>query len=176
MNFRVCYIINWKVSLLIIPCTGHQTCGLIFISYSSKQAESALKLKCYIDSHFGPRVETWLAMSDMVGGPLEAMSDNVKRASMVILCLSSSYEKSEYCLAEACMAMEQKKNRLVLIMEDGYDPKNSSTLFPIVAQPRRIKCYNDKMLQESLELIYREIEISMDLRYCIPFTFADDLI
>ena len=100
----------------------------------------------------------------MVGSPLEAMGENVRKASMVILCVSSTYEKSAYCMAEACMAMEYNKNRLVLIMEENYTPKNNPKLHPIVAMPMRINCYNDKMLDDSLGQIFKEIENGTGLR------------
>ena len=120
-------------------------------------------LKGYIEDHFGNRVQTWMALADMTGAPVEAMGENVKRADMVIMCVSSAYEKSKYCISEACMAMEQNKNRLVLIMEQGYDPTRNSKMYPIVAEPMRINCYNDKLLTDNLEKIYKEIEKGIQL-------------
>ena len=108
-------------------------------------------------------MNTWMAASDMVGAPLEEMGENVRKASRVILCVSSTYEKSAYCMAEASMAMEYNKNMLVLIMEANYKPKNNPKLHPIVALPMRINCYNDEMLDASMEQIFREIEKGIGL-------------
>ena len=103
-----------------------------------------------------------MAAYNMVTTPLRAMSKYIKKADMVILCVSSGYEKSEYCVTEASMAMEYKKKRLVLIMEENYDPKKNEVLHPIVALPLRIKCGNDKQLEDSLEMIFKGIEAGLD--------------
>ena len=112
-----------------------------------------------------------MAFYNMTGSPLTAMGEYLKKASMVIMCVSPSYEESEYCMAEASMAMEFKKKRLVLIMEDHYDPKNNITLHPIVALPMRIPCYNDQLLEGSMEQIFREIESGLAQRFDPVYSF-----
>ena len=95
------------------------------------------------------------------------MGEYLRKASMVIMCVSSTYEKSEYCMAEACMAMSQNKNRLVLILDEDYDPTKNDTLEPIVARPMRIECTTDEMLENTMEKIFGEIEKGISQRF--PF-------
>ena len=140
---------------------------MIFISYSSKQTERVMKLKSGIDTRHGNRYETWMSYYNMQGAPLTAMGEYLQKASMVIMCVSSSYERSEYCLAEACMAMERNKKRLVLILEKDYYPTRNNTLEPIVARPMRIECTTDEMLENYMEKIFGEIEKAIRERF--PF-------
>ena len=131
---------------------------LIFISHARGQVERAQKLESSIRNHFGNRVHTWLDAYHMVGDPLQAMGEYVRKATLVILCVSSTYEKSEYCMAEAGMAMELKKKRLVLIMEANYDPTKNPKLHSIISGPMRINCCNDQELEGSQGKIFKEIE------------------
>ena len=101
----------------------------------------------------------------MVGAPLAAMGEYLEKASMVLLCVSSTYERSEYCMAEAAMSMYLNKKRLVLIMEDKYDPTKNKTLHPVVSVPMRINCFNANMLDASLIQILREIENAIGQGY-----------
>ena len=126
-----------------------------------------MKLKGGIDSRLGNRYDTWMSYYNMQGAPLAAMGEYLKKASMVIMCVSFSYEKSEYCLAEASMAMSRNKKRLVLILEEGYDPTRNEILDPIVTLPMRIECSTDKMLENSMEKIIGEIEKGISQRF--PF-------
>ena len=151
----------YRLSTLYVDTTERK---LIFISYSSKQTDPVQKIKRAIDGHLGNRYTTWMAIENMVGPPSTAMGVNVRDASLVILCLSSSYEQSEYCRAEAHLAMRFKKKRLVLVMEDKYDPMKNPTLSPILAEPRSFKCYNDELINSSIEKILLEIEQALGKR------------
>ena len=138
---------------------------LVFISYSSKQFDLVNKIKEAIDGHFGGRIETWMAAFDMYGAPLTAMGANLKRAAMVMMCVSSSYEASKYCLSEASMGFNANKEMLVLIMEEHYDPTNNETLNPIVTLPMRKECFSAKKIEAALPSIFKEIERGIENRF-----------
>ena len=105
-----------------------------------------------------------MAKYDMHGAPSTAMAEFVRKASLVMLCVSASYDESQYCRAEANMAMQLRKKLVVLVVDEKYDPMKSDKLFSILAEPMRINCCNDMQLVENTGKIFIEIEKAMNDR------------
>ena len=122
-------------------------------------------LKDAMDSHFANRYTTWMAAYQMVEAPLKEMAENLEKASMVILCVSRSYESSQYCLSEASMAYNDRKQMLVLIMEERYDIMANIFLKPIVSIPMRKNCSSKAVINANLEHIFMAIEKGIEKAY-----------
>ena len=159
MILQVAEIVLPLTFLYLLPyVTGPGEKPLIFISYSSMDERLVEKIKGAIDNKYRNKYDTWMAKFDMQGAPLTSMGENLDRASLVILCVSATYEASKYCLSEASMSFNGNKEMIVLIMKENYDPTRNKTLNPIVTLPMRISCFSDKHVEASLEKIFSEIE------------------
>ena len=95
----------------------------LMISYAWKQQE---KVKSVYKELTDAKYEVWLDIHDMAKsgsgkGILEAMSDGIDRADVMLICVSKEYSKSSNCRLEAEYAHMQNKPILYLMMEEGYE-------------------------------------------------------
>ena len=91
----------------------------VFISYSWKQKEVALKLKEMLQNK---KVKLWIDVEQMRGSTLEAMADAVENAAIVLICMSEDYKKSPNCRVEAENTFRLKKKYIPLMVQKYYKP------------------------------------------------------
>lgn len=105
----------------------------IFMSYAHEDAEHAQMLLNILDTFrdFVFRLHIWFDNRELIAGyNFNQRLSNGLQTSRVALCLySKAYLRSDYCMSETRLAIDQNKPRIVLIIEDlGNDAKKARDL------------------------------------------------
>jgi hypothetical protein len=92
--------------------------------YAWKQQEKVKQV--YTDLTEGGRYEVWLDIHDMSKsgagkGILEAMSEGIDNADVMLICVSKEYSASANCRLEAEYAHMHGMPILYLMMQEGYE-------------------------------------------------------
>ena len=97
--------------------SGGEAAEHVMLSYNwdhqdvIKCINTALKARGYL---------VWIDIEKMQGSTVEAMADAVEDAAVVCYGISEAYKKSSNCRMEAQYAMQQKKDLVPLMTEQGY--------------------------------------------------------
>ena len=91
----------------------------IFLSYSWSNQAAVLQLRKVIESHYKDSVRIWMDVSNMGGGDvlLAQIDEGVRRAHVIICCLSKQYALSSCCRKEVLLADSLGKPLLCVLME-----------------------------------------------------------
>ena len=92
-----------------------QPTGHLMISYCWAQQPQVLNLIQTLREH-GCR-NIWVDVEQMEGSVLAAMARAVEQASVVVVCLSDAYQRSDNCQLEIEYAMQKKKQIVPVLME-----------------------------------------------------------
>ena len=66
--------------------------------------------------------DIWIDVEKMQGSTVEAMSEAVEGAAVMVYGVSKAYKESTNCRLEAQYAFQQQKDMVPLMMVDGYRP------------------------------------------------------
>ena len=121
----------------------------VFISYSWKDYESALKVYEMLN---GADIECFLAQKDLKGGvnwnPI--ILQKLKSSNMFILMLSEDFRRSEWCNQEASIAFSEFKSKNAFMIPIYLD---STRPYGIFYDVQGIDFYDFDSLDEFVELI-----------------------
>ncbi|XP_070552153.1 protein lin-41-like [Ptychodera flava] len=88
----------------------------IMISYNWDHQKEVLRIKQALDER---GYQIWFDLDKMAGDIYESMAEAVQGASVVLLCVTEAYKKSENGMREAKFAADQKKKIIPLKLEKG---------------------------------------------------------
>ena len=66
--------------------------------------------------------DVWMDLDDMRGNIYQKMAEGVQNAGVIIVCMSSKYEKSVNCNRELQYSQDQRKQIIPIMIEAGYRP------------------------------------------------------
>lgn len=129
----------------------------VMISYQWGHQKTILRLKEALQA---AGIPVWLDVEKMSGSVPAAMADAVENASIVLLCMSSQYEKSANCRLEGEYALTLRKQLIPLKLAEGYTPRGwlglavGAKLYYNLSKP-------DKFDAE-LQRLIKEIQTTLD--------------
>lgn len=89
----------------------------IMLSYCWAQQETVLRLK---ESLTTRGYLCWIDIEKMKGSTVDAMSEAVENAAVVLYGVSSNYKSSANCRLEAMYAHQQQKPMVPIMLEENY--------------------------------------------------------
>jgi len=105
-------------------------------------------------------INIWIDVDEMSRDVFDTMAKAVEHSSIVLVCMTSNYEKSPNCKRELNYAAEKKKNLIPLRLERDY--KAGGSLGLITAGKLRFDFTDDSKFEEKLESL--KVEIRKQLR------------
>ena len=66
---------------------------------------------------------TWFDLTNMKGSTMDAMSDAIEGADVMLYGVSLAYKESANCRLEANYAHQQELDMIPLMMQDNYKPQ-----------------------------------------------------
>ncbi|XP_056016822.1 uncharacterized protein LOC130053519 [Ostrea edulis] len=106
-----------KYSSLVQEFTQKKTKGHVMISYSREQRQLLLRIKQAITE---AGFTVWMDIEQMRDNVYDRMAEAIQNASVVLISMSYSYQRSEYCRREAAYASSLKRARIPLLVDPGY--------------------------------------------------------
>jgi hypothetical protein len=91
----------------------------IFISYSHKDKQFCKQLYDDLKQH-GYRI--WIDFDSMHGNMMDAMAQAIEQSSIIIICMSESYRRSNFCRAEAQYAFQRQLFMVPILIQKHYKP------------------------------------------------------
>ncbi|XP_061193413.1 uncharacterized protein LOC133201641 [Saccostrea echinata] len=91
--------------------------GHVMISYSREQRPLLLRVK---DEITKAGFTVWMDIEQMRDNVYDRMAEAIQNASVVLISMSYSYQRSEYCRREAAYASSLKKARIPLLVDPEY--------------------------------------------------------
>lgn len=102
---------------LVQDLFGKKTKGHVMISYSREQRPLLLRIKQAITE---AGFSVWMDIEQMRENVYDRMAEAIQDASVVLISMSYSYQRSEYCRREAAYASSLKRARIPLLVDPGY--------------------------------------------------------
>ncbi|CAC5417234.1 unnamed protein product [Mytilus coruscus] len=112
-----------------------------------KQIYDGLKKNC---------INVWMHVHNIQGATVEAMSDDVDQADIVLVCHSYKYMNSYNCRAETEYAHQTGKKILILKMESGYEA--DGWLEPIIGNNLQIDFSGKDPLEKTVNEVIGAIQ------------------
>nr|XP_011433027.2 uncharacterized protein LOC105332211 isoform X2 [Crassostrea gigas] len=106
-----------KYADLVQELFGKKTKGHVMISYSREQRPLLLRIKQAITE---AGFSVWMDIEQMRENVYDRMAEAIQEASVVLISMSYSYQRSEYCRREAAYASSLKRARIPLLVDPGY--------------------------------------------------------
>ncbi|XP_052708079.1 uncharacterized protein LOC128183203 isoform X2 [Crassostrea angulata] len=106
-----------KYADLVQELFGKKTKGHVMISYSREQRPLLLRIKQAITE---AGFSVWMDIEQMRENVYDRMAEAIQDASVVLISMSYSYQRSEYCRREAAYASSLKKDRIPLLVDPGF--------------------------------------------------------
>ena len=100
--------------------------------------------------------EIWIDVEKMSGDVFDKMAEAVEGSSVVVVCMTSKYEKSVNCKRELNYAVEKKKKLIPIYLERGYTAGGSLGL--LIAGKLYFDFTDGSNLKEKVEHLKNEIE------------------
>nr|XP_022291929.1 uncharacterized protein LOC111103165 [Crassostrea virginica] len=91
--------------------------GHVMISYSREQRPLLLRIKQAITEAGFP---VWMDIEQMRENVYDRMAEAIQNASVVLIAMSYSYQRSEYCRREAAYASSLRRARIPLLVDPDY--------------------------------------------------------
>ena len=130
------------------PVRGH-----IMMSYQWDSQPDVIKI---YEALKGYKFNIWIDIDKMSGDIYKKMAEGVEGAEIIIVCMSTNYQKSKNCNSEIKYARDKGKNIIPIKIEEGYSPTGSLGL--ITAGKRYIDFSNWSMFDENMKSLKKEIE------------------
>ncbi|CAF1240346.1 unnamed protein product [Didymodactylos carnosus] len=130
----------------------------IMISYSHDDNDLCFKVYKRLLEH-GFRI--WIDKENMHGQQMNAMADAIESTHFVLLCMSESYMKSEYCEHEAKYAKQCKCTLIPLIMTKGFHPTGWLGFLTV---DRKYINFTKYEFDEAISMLLDEIEMYRSVR------------
>lgn len=100
--------------------------------------------------------EIWIDVEKMSGDIFDKMAQAVEGSTIVLICMTSKYEKSANCKRELNYAVEKKKKLIPIYVEKDYAARGSLGL--IIAGKLYFDFTDGNRFKENIENLKNEIE------------------
>ena len=124
----------------------------IMISYSHK--DDVICRRIYQELiRSGHRV--WIDFDQMHGNVMDAMAEAIEQSRTVIICMSESYRRSNYCRAEAHYAFQRQLHIVPVLLQEHYKP--DGWLLFLVGQLLYVN-FGKYKFSRAMEMLIKEVQ------------------
>eukprot|EP00051_Salpingoeca_urceolata_P035300 m.29077 g.29077 ORF g.29077 m.29077 type:complete len:818 (-) comp9044_c0_seq1:266-2719(-) len=131
--------------------------GHVMISYCWNDQAVVRDINAKIGAY---GINTWIDVEQMQGSTLSAMSAAVEQASVILVCVSSSYQESRACRSEAEYAYVCQKRIVPLKVEEGFVP--TGWLGILIGSKLWFELGSQLSTDQTVEALVRELEHGHD--------------
>jgi len=125
----------------------------ITISYHPDSERQVLQIA---DALKGFGFDTWIIEKNSNEDTFKKLEEAMRETAVVIVCLTSKYERSQDCIVELAYAANLKKNPIPIYLEKCY--RAGGEVAQIVANKRYIDFSDDAEFWENTKMLKIEIE------------------